>query len=119
MGQSLHVFNCTQARQERRRQEYASMVERAEVELDGLFAANIDSHNVLGLLLQLQTSFPQELPVPDVIRKAATQGAGQLQRLLKSARNKFHPDVFRQEVSERKARAEVVFKIIGDSLGPA
>jgi hypothetical protein len=105
-----------QARQEDRGREYAALVERAERELEGHLAPYCAAKNALGLLLQLQSRFPEALPGVEKILMAAGSQDTTLLRFLKGARNKFHPDRFRQEISDRKARAEVVFKIISSFL---
>jgi hypothetical protein len=95
--------------------EYALMKERAEAELEAPLAAHSTRGNILGLLLALKGHFPDALPDAGGIVMAAGNREALL-RFLKAARNKFHPDRFRLEVSDRKARAEVVFKIIGSCL---
>jgi hypothetical protein len=95
--------------------EYAMLKERAEAELGPPLASLSTRGDIRGLLLALQRHFPDALADVSVIT-AASGNRQALLRLLKAARNKFHPDRFGLEVTLEKARAEVAFKAIGSCL---
>jgi hypothetical protein len=96
--------------------EYVLLKEWAEAELGPPLASLSTLGDIRGMLEALQGHFPADaLPDGEAII-AAGGNREELLRLLKAARNNFHPDRFQLEVSYRKARAEVAFKAIGSCL---